>query len=150
MRNQKNSHPNPPDKTVDSSNHPRTIRENNSHHNSAVGGGGGGAKDISTIDAAHIHFRDKDGPTRTYRCHSCCKSFEADSVVNVMEHFANHPSDPSLPFHSHCLYCGGKVHRYSLLHHHHNISAKYQPHIPIISDDKYYHDCSRWRRKADT
>lgn len=99
----------------------------------------GDTNEISTLDAAHIHFREKEGPLHTYRCFTCADNFQADTRLSVMEHFANHTAEHTR-FHSHCLYCGGKVHKYIL-------SNNFRQ--PIDDSPQFYHDCSRWKRKVD-
>lgn len=96
--------------------------------------------DISAIDAAHIHFREKEFPGgQTYRCFSCSECFQAESILNILEHYArcqNHKR-----FHSACLYCGGKVHKY--------VRESNTKHPAIDEDINFYHDCGRWKRKED-
>lgn len=96
--------------------------------------------DICDTDAAHIRFREKEFGIRTYRCYSCSENFSAESLVNVLEHYARHTSQHK-GFHSPCLYCGGKVHKY--------VRERNTKHPAKEDDINFYHDCGRWKRKQD-
>lgn len=122
-----------------------------------IGIGIGGVGE-STIDAAHIHFRERLGPLQTYHCHTCDDRFQAHSLLGVMEHFVRHSSTCSA-FHSACLYCGGKVHSYSLETRRRGGESEaatdeqtgcWTPETGAHGGGRrYYHDCGRWRRRQD-
>lgn len=100
----------------------------------------------TSTDAVHIRFREPPSPglgpaAQSYLCHTCSQAFEADSMVQVMRHFAEHVPYPDGAFHSPCLYCQGKVHRFQFT----PDSSNKMDHHP----DLFYHDCNRWRMGLD-
>lgn len=109
---------------------PQTMRSNDDPSSSSN----------STTDAVHSRFREPVGPVRRYFCHTCSEAFDAESLVDVVAHFARHVPFPNGNFHSACLYCHGKVHRFQLA-----------PTTKLMDahEELFYHDCNRWRSGLD-
>lgn len=116
----------------------------------------------STIDAMHIHFRERLGPQQTYHCHTCDDRFQANSLLAVMDHFVRHDRSKCPSFYSACLYCGGKVHSYCLETRRDgavvtdgdadDVKGGWMAVEPGTAGGgrRYYHDCVRWRTGLDT
>lgn len=77
-------------------------------------------------DSTNIRLRSDLHKKETITCLSCGKPFFATSNLEIFEHYSE-------KLHTHylgdCLYCGGKVHKYQRTQ----------------GQDKFFHNCSRWK-----
>ncbi|KXJ77099.1 uncharacterized protein LOC109422122 [Aedes albopictus] len=83
-----------------------------------------------TTDAVKQRFLERPDPPETSHCLSCGGTFQKQTIADVIKHYAD---QPHTQFHSPCLYCRGKVHRYR----------------DGRGELQYYHDCYRSTKKLD-
>ncbi|KAL5287850.1 hypothetical protein ACFFRR_008609 [Megaselia abdita] len=81
------------------------------------------------IDAIHHRFRQNRESNQQIVCLSCKREFVASSQADIYSHYSE---QEHLEYFSLCLYCQGKVHRYS-----------------EGNRVELYHNCSRWKRNLD-
>lgn len=105
----------------------RNNTQQTNHLSNENNNASGNANDL--IDAIHHRFRENRESIRQIVCLSCKREFVASSQAEICNHYA---TEEHLECFRLCLYCQGKVHRYT-----------------ENNRLELYHNCARWKRNLD-
>lgn len=106
----------------------RNTRQNHHENNNASSGNNATTND--QFDAIHHRFRENLESNRKILCLSCKREFVANSQADICAHYA---TEKHLEHFRLCLYCQGKVHRFT----------------DESNRVELYHNCARSKRNLD-